>query len=45
MKRMLVLLLSCALVLGCAGCGGFYDEKAGNGTTGAATEADAAVFG
>ncbi len=43
MKKMLVLLLSCALVLGCAGCGGSDDDNAGNGTSDASTESDASV--
>ncbi len=43
MKKMLVLLLSCALVLGCAGCGGSDDDKAGNDAANASTESDAAT--
>lgn len=46
MKKMLVLLLSCALVLGCAGCGG-SDDSGNSGSdasnaTGTSTEPDAA---
>lgn len=42
MKKMIVLLLSCALVLGCVGCGGSGDDKAGNDTSNTQTESDGA---
>lgn len=40
MKKMLVLLLTCALVLGCAGCGGSNDGDKGKDASQTPTESD-----